>query len=75
MKKSAYFCTGSWHFIFEILLSTARFFFQFAPSFLLLVEMDFGDYTCEPVAYVVVIKPDGGEGGQYPLLEDAVIGR
>ncbi len=33
------------------------------------------EVTCEPCAYVVIVKPDGGDGGRFPLLEDAVVGR
>lgn len=28
-----------------------------------------------PCAYVVVLKNDGAEGGRFPLLEDAMVGR
>ena len=33
------------------------------------------ELTCEPCAFVVVLKNDGSEGGRYPLLEDTIIGR
>ena len=33
------------------------------------------EFTCEPCAFVVVIKNDGSEGGRYPLLDDTIIGR